>query len=143
MILFCDTSALMKAYASEDHSEHVRRLLNESAQCLVSLITWAEMFAAFSMKQRTQQITGEQAAEGIARLKKEWGSFGKIAVDPTLVADAGDLAQRFGLRAYDSIQLASAQRTHRQLGRNLLFCCFDKQLNAAATALGIGVAPLG
>jgi predicted nucleic acid-binding protein len=54
--------------------------------------------------------------------------------------EAGELALRFGLRAYDSVQLASAQRVHRHLGSNLTFCCFDKQLNAAATILSIKVA---
>lgn len=139
MILFCDTSALMKAYAKEEHSERVRKLIKEAASCFVSLITWAEMCAAFGLKERTQQITSTEVAAGLERLNNEWSSFGKIDVDAALVTDAGELAVRFGLRAYDSVQLASAQRVHRQLGNNLVFCCFDKQLNTAAAALGIPV----
>jgi hypothetical protein len=53
------------------------------------------------------------------------------------MVQAGELALRFGLRACDSVQLASVQRTHQQLGSKLNFCCFDKQLNTAAQALGI------
>ncbi len=140
MILFCDTSALMKAYAKEQASEQVRKLLQQASNCFVSLITWAEMYAAFGLKQRTQQITGAEVAAGLERLNKEWASFGLIAVDSPLMIEAGELALRFGLRACDSVQLASAQRVHRQLGNNLTFCCFDKQLNAAATALSITVA---
>lgn len=139
MILFCDTSALMKAYAKEEHSEQVRSLLKDTASCFVSLITWAEMCAAFGLKERTQQITNAEVAAGLERLNKEWGSFGQITVDPPLVIEAGKLALRFGLRAYDSVQLASAQLVHRQLGSNLAFCCFDRQLNAAAEALSIQV----
>jgi predicted nucleic acid-binding protein len=141
VILFCDTSALMKAYAKEEHSEQVRNLLQEAASCFVSLITWAEMCAAFGLKERTQKITGKEVSAGLQRLKKEWGSFGQIAVDEDLMIEAGELALRFGLRAYDSVQLASAQRVHRQLGRKLVFCCFDKQLNAAAAALAINILP--
>ena len=139
MILFCDTSALMKAYAEEEHSERVRKLIKVAASCFVSLITWAEMCAAFGFKGRTQQITSAEVKAGLERLNKEWSSFGKIAVDAALVTEAGELALRFGLRAYDSVQLASVQRMHRQLGSNLVFCCFDKQLNTAAGALGIAV----
>ena len=141
MILFCDTSALMKAFAKEEHSERVRSLLQEATSCFVSVITWAEMCAAFGLKERTQQITGEEVSAGLERLKKEWGSFGQIAVDAALMIEAGELALRFGLRAYDSVQLASALRVHRQLGRNLVFCCFDKQLNSAAAALAINILP--
>lgn len=139
MILFCDTSALMKAYAKEENSDRVRGLIKEAANCFVSLITWAEMCSAFGLKERTQQITSSEVAAGLERLDNEWGSFGQIAVDPALVKEAGELALRFGLRAYDSVQLASAQRVHRQLGSNLVFCCFDRHLNTSATALGIPV----
>lgn len=129
----------MKAYANEQHSEQVRSLLEQASSCFVSLITWAEMCAAFGRKERTQQITSVEVAAGLARLDKEWGSFGQIGVDAGLVAEAGELALRFGLRAYDSVQLASVQRVHRQLGSNLIFYCFDRQLNAAAEALNIQV----
>lgn len=139
MILFCDTSALMKVYAKEQASEQVRQLLQQASNCFVSLITWAEMYAAFGMKQRTLQITSVEVAAGLERLNKEWAGFGLIAVDLPLMIEAGELALRFGLRAYDSVQLASAQRLHKQLGNNLTFCCFDKQLNTAARTLSINV----
>jgi len=139
MILFLDTSALMKAYAKEEKSDEVRGALKEAKSSLVSLVTWAEMCAAFGLKERTQQITHAEVKAGLDRLGKEWPNFGKIAVDADLVTEAGYLALEFGLRAYDSVQLASAQRIHKQLGQNLFFCCFDKPLNAAATTLGIQV----
>ncbi len=139
MILFCDTSALMKVYAQEEYSERMKLLVEASSTCLVSLITWAEMCAAFGLKQRTQQLTKTQAAAGLRRLHQEWPSFSHVAVDSSLVTDAGELALRFGLRAYDGVQLASAHRAHQQLGSNLTFCCFDKQLNSAAAALEIAV----
>jgi uncharacterized protein len=139
VILFCDTSALMKAYAKEEHSEKVRQSLEQATSCIVSLITWAEMCAAFGVKERTQQITKAEVAAGLKRLNKEWGSFGLIGVDSPLMMEAGELALRFGLRAYDSVQLASAERVHKQLGSKLIFCCFDKQLNSAADALSINL----
>ena len=55
------------------------------------------------------------------------------------VSENNKLALRFGLRAHDSVQLASAQRVHRQLSSNLTFCGFDRQLNSAAAALAINV----
>lgn len=129
----------MKAYANEQHSHEVRAGLKKASHCYVSLITWVEMHAAFALKERTSQITQAEVRAGLVRLTNEWSSFNKLTIGTELVQDASELAVRFGLRAYDSVQLASVQGIHRQLGSNLVFCCFDKQLNAAATALGIAL----
>ena len=103
----------------------------------VSQLTCVEMCAALSLKQRTRQIDASQAVLALQELRGEWTRYTKLAVDQALVNAAGELAQTFGLRAYDSLQLASAQRAHGQTGNTLTFACFDKQLNAAAVALGI------
>ncbi len=139
MILFCDTSALMKLYAQEDHSERMRDLVKRASTTLVSLLTWVEMHAAFGRKQRTQQSSQSQTAAGLRRLREEWDNFTRIGVDAQLITDAGEFALRFGLRAYDSVQLASAQRAQRQLSSGMMFCCFDRQLNSAATSLAMPV----
>lgn len=139
MILFCDTSALMKAYANEINSPEVRAWLDAAAGRFVSLLAWTEMCAAFGLKERTLQITHDESAAGLRRFKSEWGGFTNVQIDRELVQQAGELALSFGLRAYDSVHLASVQRVQRQLGSNLAFCCFDKQLDAAAQALGIKV----
>ena len=139
MIVFCDTSALMKLYAQEAHSDLMRSTLDEAAKCLVSLIAWTEMCAAFGLKRRTQQLDEAQVASAFQRLRGEWDQYHRLAIDTPLIEEAGGLALRFGLRAYDSVQLASAQRVHRQLGNLLVFCCFDNQLNMAASALAIPI----
>ena len=137
MILFCDTSALMKLYAQETHSDDVRAAVKQASATLVSLITWVEVHAAFSLKQRTQQATQTHVTAGLARLRQEWDNFTRVAVDTALITEAAELALRFGLRAYDSVQLGSAYRAHLQLGGTMRFVCFDKQLVSAAHALGL------
>lgn len=139
MIIYCDTSALMKLFVTEQHSETIQNLVAESTRLVVSQLTWPEMCAGLALKQRTNQVDAQIAATALERLQTEWPRYSRLAVDEDLIIDAGELALRFGLRAYDSVQLASAQRVHRQLGNNLVFCCFDKQLNTAAAALGIPV----
>ena len=139
MILYCDTSALMKLFVTELHSKAIQKLTSESTRMVVSQLTWAEMCAGLGLKQRTRQVDIKVAATALEQLQINWPRYSKLGVDEELVQEAGDLALRFGLRAYDSVQLASAQRVHKQLGSNLLFCCFDRQLNSAATALGIEV----
>lgn len=137
MILFCDTSALVKLYAQELDSDWTRRQVEAAARCLVSEITWAEMCAALAMKGRTRQVSPGGVAAALARLRSEWDIYTGLAVDVALIGHAGELALRFGLRADDSIQLASAHKAATIAGAALRLCCFDKQINAAAQALGI------
>ncbi len=130
----------MKLFVTEQHSDAVQKLAAESTRLVVSQLTWPEICAGLGLKQRTHQVDAQIAATALERLRDEWPRYSRLAVDEDLMINAGDLALRFGLRAYDSVQLASVQRVHRQLGSNLVFCCFDRQLNAAATTLGIAVA---
>lgn len=99
------------------------------------------MCAGMSLKQRTGQVEAPLAATALQELREQWPRYYRLGIDGNLVATAGELALRFGLRAYDSVQLASAQRAHEQLGTNLTFCCLSQQLNAAASTLAITVLP--
>lgn len=137
MIVFCDTSALMKLFVEEQHSDAICRACESSTLIVVSQVTWVEMCAALALKQRTRQLDAPQAAKALQELRVEWVRYSKLAVDQSLISAAGELALTFGLRAYDSLQLASAQHAHSQVTNALAFACFDRQLNAAAVALGI------
>jgi predicted nucleic acid-binding protein len=127
----------MKLYAQEQHSDSTRQQVLNAHLCIVSQITWVEMCAALALKGRTKQLMQPQIDQAMHRLRDEWSGYSQLGIDSLLINSAGELAQIFGLRAYDSLQLASAQRAHGQVGNTLTFACFDKQLNAAAVALGI------
>lgn len=137
VILFCDTSALVKLFVQEQHSETLREAALSCSHLLVSELAWVEMCAALALKQRTRNLDAPQSDQALQSLRAQWGGYYKLGVDPALVASAGELALAFGLRAYDSVQLASVQHAHQQTGDTLVFACFDRQLNRAAVALGI------
>ena len=139
MIVYCDTSALVKLFVLEASSDAVRKTCKAASHVVVSHITWVEMCAAFALKQRTGQIDAETTARALTELRDEWNRYQKLGLDQDLITQAGSFAQQFGLRAYDSVQLASARALHQQLGRNMALCCFDQQINAAAGKLGIAV----
>ncbi len=139
MILYCDTSALVKLYVHEQHSAWTREQTTLASACIVSQITWVEACAAFGFKRRTQEITLVEQRKALKRLNTEWAMFTRLAIDTKLLNEAGELAMTLGLRAYDSVQLASACRAFQQVGSALAFCCFDKRLNEAAGELGLQV----
>ena len=52
MILFCDTSALVKLYILEDSSREMQALAGAASAIAVCRIAWAEMMAALSRRAR-------------------------------------------------------------------------------------------
>jgi predicted nucleic acid-binding protein len=137
VILFCDTSALVKLFVQEQHSDTLREAAQSCSHLVVSELTWVEMCSALGLKQRTRQIDVPQSNQALQSLRAQWPGYFKLGVDPTLLGNAGELALAFGLRAYDSVQLASVQQAHQHTGNALVFACFDQQLSRAAMALGI------
>ena len=143
MILYLDTSALVKLFIDEQHSDLVRRWAEDSAKVVVSELTWTETCAALALKRRTGQLTVAQVDATLAELSMNWPRYQRLGTDAALFAEAGDLALRLDLRAYDSVQLASAWRAFGVIGPALQFCCFDRKLNTAAQGLGLPVMTAG
>ena len=137
MILFCDTSALVKLYILEDSSREMQTLAGAASAIAVCRIAWAEMMAAVARRAREFPNDADAIEVVRKRLRTDWPSYVVVEVTQALVELAGEYADTFALRAYDSVQLASAQKTYLQLGQNMRFCCFDKQLNTAAKTLGL------
>ena len=137
MILFCDTSALIKLYIVEDGSDALKTQLSSVEAVAVCRIAWAEAHAALSRRAREvpkDALTIEQAK---AALKADWPHFLVLEIDQPLVERAGEYADTFARRGYDSIQLAAAFETGRISQLPIFFACFDTRLNKAAKLLGM------
>ena len=76
-------------------------------------------------------------AQARQRVAADWSHFLTLEVTQELVELAGEYADAFALRAYDSVQLAAAQTVHRELPGEVKFACFDGRLVRAARVLGI------
>ena len=72
-----------------------------------------------------------------AALAQDWPHYLVMEVDQALVERAGDYADTFALRGYDSIQLAAAFETGRISQSPICFACFDLRLNKAASVFGM------
>lgn len=137
MILFCDTSALVKLYIAEAGSDLVRQRLAKAEAVAVCRIAWAEAHAALSRRAREVVADAPLIAEAKAKLAQDWPHFVVLEVSQPLVERAGEYADAFALRAYDSVQLAAAFETARLSGMEVCFACFDERLNKAAKLLGL------
>ena len=137
MILFFDTSALVKLYIVEDGSEITHREAHQAEILAVSRIAWAEFHAALA--RRARMVPADEPALDEARhaLASQWPDFLVLDVSQSIVELAGAHADLFALRAYDAVQLATAAQLADQSEKPVKFACFDRRLNKAAAALGM------
>ncbi len=137
MILFCDTSALLKLYITEAGSEELKARVQEAEAVAVCRIAWAEAFAALSRRAREVPEDATTIEQAKAALAVDWPHFVVLEIDQPLVELAGEYADTFALRGYDSIQLSAAFETGRISQTQILFACYDLRLNKAAKLLGM------
>ena len=137
MILFCDTSALLKLYIVESGSEALKARVVDAEAVAVCRVAWAEAHAALS--RRAREVPGDAPVieQAKAALAQDWPRFVVMEVDQALVERAGNYADTFALRGYDSIQLAAAFEAGRIAQSPICFACFDARLNKAADVLGM------
>lgn len=135
-MLYLDSSALVKLYVDEPFSPEMQRLARDADQLLCHVIGYVEVRAAFAVANRQGRLNPDDYPKMVARFRQHWPNISQISVDEALLERAAELAEGFGLRGYDSIHLASADRVLRAVP-DLIFACFDKTLNRSAKLLGM------
>jgi predicted nucleic acid-binding protein len=141
VILFCDTSALIKLLISEPGSDQMVESSLHAEAIAVCRITWAEVMAGMARRQRDDPISGDDIEQARQRLIDRWDHFTIVEVSQPLVETAGRFADVFALRGYDSVQLAAAHELHVNSEQPVTFACYDRRLNQAAQLLQLEVLP--
>jgi len=131
LILYLDTSALVKLYIDEPGREAVVSHVDEASGVATTRIAYAEARAAFARKRRESGLDARTVRRVVAHLDGDWASYSIVDVGDAIVRRAGALAERHALRAYDAVHLASAVDLHRA-GADVWFACFDERLRRAA-----------
>lgn len=128
-LLYLDTSALARLYTKEPQHEIVRAHVNAATDLVTHLLTYTEMRAALASRLARKAMTKRAYTTALRDFENDWEHYARVAVDERLARDAGELAERRGLRAFDAVHLAAAL-TLRPLG--VRFLTFDAQLRQAA-----------
>ena len=144
MFLYLDSSALVKRYIEEPHSEAVAHLMDQTLAVGTSAISRVEVGAALARAARGDRLHAEGARGAREQFADDWPDFGKVPVTNRLLTRAEELAWKHGLRAYDAVQLAAAlvcEETLTAIDESVLFACFDDELTAAANDEGLRTWP--
>ena len=151
MILYLDTSAMVKLYAIEEHRDEVVRAVEEAAVVTSSLLCYPETRAAFARKEREGKWSGAQHDRATADFEADLTGYVLGDVTPEIAAHAAELARPHRLKAYDAVHLATAlaargvleeayPRTHGEVP-GLMFLTYDGTLGEAARGLGLATGP--
>ena len=144
MTLYLDTSSLVKLYVAESESDAVRQMVENADIVATAAIAYPEARAAFARRRREGGLRPRAFAAAKRALDKDWPRYLAVDVTAALCRDAGDLAERHGLRGYDSVHLAAYLEVARAAGKaKVRFSCFDDRLTAATRSAARRLRPTG
>jgi predicted nucleic acid-binding protein len=136
LILFIDTSALVKLYIAEPGSERMREAASRGEPVAASVLAFAEIHATFARRRREGFLLStelEQIRRGFA---DDWGKLTQIPLGAAVLELVPGLFERHPLRGADAVHLASALLLQEE-GLEVTFACSDHQLLEAAAAEGL------
>ena len=140
MTLYLDTSSLVKLYVAEPGSDAVRKLVDAASVVATSSIAYTETRAALARRRREHALPPAAFASAKKTFEAEWPKYFTVEVTSALCRQAGEFAERYRLRAYDSVHLAAFAEVAREAGvRDTRFSSFDHALNRAARSLGLAL----
>jgi len=139
MILYLDTSALVKLYVEEPGSQAVRALLERARVISTSWVAYVEMRAGLARKLRQGELREEEYKNILSDFEKDWKDYFVIEVSESVAKLGGELVEKHPLRALDALHLASALFIRERVRSDVFFSSFDGRLNEAAKAEGLAV----
>jgi len=145
--LYLDTSALVKLFIEEDGSAGVRMLAAgrlAAEVLLVSSLGYTEASVSLARMVHRGRISAAELPHHLGGLNDYWEeSIQQVELTDGVLRDARQLAERFPLRTYDAIHLASAREAERMLRGvfkgEVRFLAFDAALLKAAQAVGFTI----
>jgi uncharacterized protein len=139
VILYLDTSSLVKLYVSEKETPATKQLVGAMEVIATSRLAYVEARAAFARKRRERGVGPKDYRNIVQNLDNDRESYFVVDISDTLVKMAGQLAEKHALRGYDAIHLASALTLRREGDQPVAFSCFDGRLSVAARGEGLKI----
>jgi len=133
LILYLDTSSLIKLYIPENGSAEVRSLLEDASLVATSVVAYPEARSALARLRREGSLETAEFDFARERLEDDWSGYLVLEVTEAIWRRGGDLAEAYALRGFDSLHLASfLSLADAGLEKSVRFSSFDDRLNTAA-----------
>ena len=143
---YFDSSALVKRYVNETGSSWVCGLFDPALEheAFIAAITPVEIVAAITGRARGEAMTRIDAVTARTQFRTDLQtSYQVVELTDVLLSHAMSLADAYGLRGYDAVQLAAALAVNALCVQSelppLVFVSADDELNAVAASRGLAV----
>jgi len=140
VIAYFDTSAVVPLLVVEAGSTRAAVLWDGADRVVSARLVYPEGRAALALAHRLGRLTARQLRAAVAELDSKYEEFDLVEVDDMLARRAGHLAEAHGLRGYDAVHLAAADRVRDP---DLVVVAGDGALLAAAATESIAIAAIG
>jgi predicted nucleic acid-binding protein len=136
VILYLETSSLVKLYVQEPDSDAVRETVLTADVVATSILAYAEARAAFARKRRERGISETAYRSVKDSLDRDWPNYFVLGLTDQSVNSAGDLAEKHALRGFDALHLAAAVYLRSAGAAAIRFHTADSRLRDAARREG-------
>lgn len=137
MILYLDSSSLVKIYLEEAESDLVREWVEAAEAVATSRVAYPEILSTFTRRKEEGDLDLDTLELLHESLDSDWAEFVLL---PLRERRAGALAMKHVLRGFDAVHLAAVSELREILGDDtVLFSSFDGRLVRAARAEGVTV----
>jgi hypothetical protein len=138
VIVYFDTSAILKLLLVEHGSADAVRLWREAFRPVMGRLGYPEARAALAAARGDSRLSESAFALARRGLEVLRDQMTEVGVSRALASRAGRLAERHRLRGYDAVHLACALSLD---GPDLLLATWDRELARAGLEEGLTVAP--
>lgn len=137
MILYLDSSNIVKLYAREPDTDEMKRQAAQADDLASSRIAYVEVRSALARKHREGLLSSADYFEVISSFDVEWTRFVVVEVTQQLVELAAQFSDAHRLRSLDAIHLASAKLLGSEMRTRIRLSSSDQRLLGAAVSEGL------
>lgn len=132
MLLFCDTSALIKLIIEEDGSAAMEDLVVKAGSPVaVASLAYAEAYAALARRGRELTLQKDELREATEALDELWPGLLETSFGPAYSPWISKLCRSYPLRGADAVHLATALSLQAE-GLDIRFVTSDRRQFEAA-----------
>ena len=116
----------------------VERLIRAGSTIATATIAYAETYSGLTRRHRDGDLTAAGFSQAREQFEAEWAGYLKVDLNEDVLSASRIVIQRYALRGFDGIHLASALVLQKGWNEPIVVAAADQRLLRAASDEGLG-----